>query len=294
MVYFIKNDFMRVGIDKLGAEIVSIATLGEEIEKEYIWQGDAKYWLGHAPIMFPICGRLYEGKYTYLGKTYEMPNHGIARSSLFRVTAAKDDELTLTLEANDATREKYPFEFRFDVTFKLVEKTLEVIYSVKNVDDKELIFTLGGHPAFNVPLNPETTFEDYYVEFENACDAMRVDFSPTCFCTKNDKLFMGGNVKRIDLKHELFDDDAIFLYNTDKKITLKSDATSDSVTMTFDNMKYIGLWHAPKTDAPYICIEPWCGIPANEGVIDDLETKEEMIHLPAGFSFSNSYKVEIN
>ena len=294
MVYFIKNDFMRVGIDKLGAEIVSIATLGEEIEKEYIWQGDEKYWLGHAPIMFPICGRLYEGKYTYLGKTYEMPNHGIARSSLFRVTAAKNDELTLTLESNEATREKYPFEFRFDVTFKLVEKTLEVIYSVKNVDDKELIFTLGGHPAFNVPLNPETTFEDYYVEFENPCDAMRVDFSPTCFCTKNDKLFMGGNVKRIDLKHELFDDDAIFLYNTDKKITLKSDATTDSVTMTFDNMKYIGLWHAPKTDAPYICIEPWCGIPANEGVIDDLETKEEMIHLPAGFSFSNSYKVEIN
>ncbi|MBQ8343652.1 MAG: aldose 1-epimerase family protein [Clostridia bacterium] len=294
MIFTIKNEFMQVGIDKLGAEIVSMITFGEDIEKEYIWQGDEKYWLGHAPIMFPICGRLYEGKYTYMGKTYEMPNHGIARASLFRVTAAKSDELTLTLESNDATREKYPFEFRFDVTFKLVEKTLEVIYSVKNVDDKELIFTLGGHPAFNVPLNPETNFEDYYVEFDKECDAMRVDFSPTCFCTKKDKLFMDGGVKRIDLKHELFDDDAIFLYNTDKKITLKSDLTPDSVTLTFDNMKYIGLWHAPKTDAPYICIEPWCGIPANEGVIDDLETKEEMIHLPSGFSFSNSYKIELN
>ena len=83
MVYFIKNDFMRVGIDKLGAEIVSIATLGEEIEKEYIWQGDEKYWMGHAPVMFPICGRLYNGEYTYLGKTYTLPNHGFARKSEF-------------------------------------------------------------------------------------------------------------------------------------------------------------------------------------------------------------------
>ncbi|MBR7101259.1 MAG: aldose 1-epimerase family protein [Clostridia bacterium] len=292
MIYSVKNDFMEVCISGTGAEIISI--VNNETFKEYIWQGDEKYWLGHAPVMFPICGRLFEGKYTYNGKTYEMPNHGIARSSKFRLTAAKRDEITLTLEADESTMEKYPFNFRFDITFKLVDNVLEVIHNVKNCDDKELIFTVGGHPAFNVPLNEEFKFEDYYVEFDNPCDAMRVDFSPTCFCTKNDKLFNGGAVKRIDLKHELFDNDAIFLYNTDKVITLKSDCAEEAVTLSFENMKYIGLWHAPKTDAPYLCIEPWCGIPANDGVIDDLETKEEMIHLPSGFSFTNSYSIKIN
>ena len=291
MIFSIKNDFMKVSISDLGAEIVSL--IAGEDETEYIWQGDEKYWLGHAPIMFPICGRLYEGKYTYLGKTYKMPNHGIARASVFSITAAKQDEITLTLRSSKETLEKYPFNFRFDVTFKLEDKSLEIIYSVKNEDTKELIFTLGGHPAFNVPLDAETSFEDYYVEFDKECNAMRVDFSPACFCTKNDKLYANGAIKRIDLKHELFDDDAIFLYNTDKRITLKSNKSQKSVSMSFDNMKYIGLWHAPKTDAPYICIEPWCGIPASEGVVDDLETKDEMIHLPTGFSFSNSYKIDI-
>ena len=291
MVYSIKNSFMEVCINGKGAEIVSI--VNNETFREYIWQGDEKYWMGHAPVMFPICGRLYKGKYKYTRKNYEMPNHGIARASTFRVTAAKNDELTLTLQANEETLAKYPFNFRLDITFKLTDNCLEVIHTVKNEDKKELIFTLGGHPAFNVPLNDEFQFEDYYVEFDKECDAMRVDFSPACFCTKDDKLYNGGSVKRIDLKHELFDDDAIFLYNTDKRITLKSDKSEESVTLSFDNMKYIGLWHAPKTDAPYLCIEPWCGIPANEGVVDDLETKEEMMHLPTGFTFSNSYKIEI-
>ena len=292
MICSIKNDLLKVGISTLGAEIVSIVK--NETEKEYIWQGDEKYWMGHAPVMFPICGRLFEGKYTYKGKTYEMPNHGIARSSYFRISAAKQDEITLTLESSEATKERYPLDFRFDITFKLDENKLTVSHNIKNTTDGELIFTVGGHPAFNVPMNEECAFEDYYVEFDNECDAMRVDFSPTCFCTKDDKLFNGGNVKRIDLDHTLFDDDAIFLYNTDKRITLKSDKAEESVALRFDNMKYIGLWHAPKTDAPYLCIEPWCGIPATDGVIDDLETKDEMIHLPSGFTFGNSYEIEIN
>ena len=292
MNYLIENDFLSVTVSSLGAELMSIKN--KDNGAEYLWQGDEEYWSGRAPIMFPICGRLYEGKYTYLGKEYTMPNHGIARSNEFTLKAASKEQITLSFESNEKTKEQYPFDFTFDVTFKVTNKTLDVTYTVKNKDEKELIFGVGGHPAFNVPIANQGSFEDYYVEFDNCCNALRVDFSPTCFCTKDDKVYKAEGVKRIDLDHSLFDDDAIFLYNVDKTITLKSDKYKGSVKVKYDRMKYLGLWHMPKTDAPYVCIEPWSSIPANDGVVDNLLTKEEMIHLPVGYTYKNTYSITIS
>lgn len=291
MEYLIQNEFLTVSVSSLGAELMSIKTSDSH---EYLWQGDKKYWEGRAPIMFPICGRLFEGKYTYLGKTYTLPNHGFARKSNFELKSASKSSITLSLCANEETLEIYPFNFQFDVTFSLNENTLDVKYEVKNKDEKEIIFSVGGHPAFNVPLDKGIKFEDCYVEFKEPCEAVRVDFSPTCFLTHNDQPYnKNGATQRIDLRHDLFDDDAIFLYNVSKEIALKSDLSQRSVTMKFKGMKYIGLWHAVKTDAPYVCIEPWTSVPATDGKIDDLLTKEEMIHLPVGYSYKNGYSVKI-
>ena len=291
MVYTIQNDFLSVSVSSLGAELMSIKGIDNH---EYLWQGDAKYWSGRAPIMFPICGRLFNGEYTYLDKTYTMPNHGFARKSEFSLKSASKDFVTLELVPNDEIKAQYPFSFVFDVTFALKNNCLDVKYEIKNTEEeKDLIFSVGGHPAFNVPLDKGVDFDDCYVEFNKKCEAVRVDFSATCFLTHNDKPYEAGGTKRIDLKHDLFDDDAIFLYNVAKEIKLASDKTSRSVTMKFDGMKYIGLWHAPKTDAPYVCIEPWTSIPATDGIVDNLLTKEEMIHLPKGYTYKSGYSVTI-
>ena len=286
MEYTIQNDYLTVSISDMGAELMSIKS---KDGCEYLWQGDSKYWSGRAPIMFPICGRLFGGEYTYLGKTYTLPNHGFARKSLFALKSASLSFVTLELTSNEETKKVYPFDFVLDVTFSLKDNSLNVKYEVKNTDDKEIIFSIGGHPAFNVPLDKGLSFEDFYVEFNKRCNAVRVDFSPTCFLTHNDKPYNPKGTKRIDLRHDLFDDDAIFLYNVSKEITLASDKSQRSVTMSFDGMKYIGLWHAVKTDAPYVCIEPWTSVPAT----DDLLTKEEMVHLPIGYTYKNSYSVKI-
>lgn len=290
MNYTIQNEFLTAVISDMGAELMSIKTNDGH---EYLWQGDKKYWEGRAPIMFPICGRLFNGEYKYLGKTYSLPNHGFARKSLFSLKSAAKDFITLELKSNDEIYANYPFDFIFDVTFKLENDTLTVKYEVKNQDEKDLIFSVGGHPAFNAPLDKGVEFEDCYVEFDKKCDAIRVDFSPACFLTHSDKLYSESGTKRIDLRHDLFDNDAIFLYNVSKKIKLGSQKTQRSVTLTFDGMKYIGLWHAVKTDAPYVCIEPWTSVPATEGVVDNLMTKEEMIHLPKGYTYKNSYSITI-
>ena len=290
MEYTIQNEFLTVVISDLGAELMSIKDVSGH---EYLWQGDEKYWSGRAPIMFPICGRLFNGEYTYLGKTYTLPNHGFARKSVFSLKSVSRDFVTLELCANEETKACYPFEFIFDVTVSLNNNTLDVKYEVKNKDTKDLIFSVGGHPAFNVPLDKGLNFEDCYVEFNKSCEAVRVDFSPACFLTHNDKVYNENGTKRIDLTHDLFDNDAIFLYNVAKEIKLGSDKTARSVTLNFNGMKYIGLWHAVKTDAPYVCIEPWTSVPATQDKVDNLVTKEEMIHLPCGYSYKNNYSITI-
>ena len=291
MIYTISNEAISVQVSSLGAELMSIKK--NDTECEYLWQGDKKYWGGRAPNMFPICGRLWQGKYTYGGKEYSMPNHGIARASEFDVKEQSQSQITLSLVSNEKTKEMYPFDFEYCVTLALEKSTLAITYTVKNNDTKELIFALGAHPAFNVPIGNTGDFEDYYVEFDEECKALKVDFSPECYCTKNDKYYTLPHTKRIDLAHSLFDNDAIFLYNTSKKITLASDKYENKVTLEFPRMKYVGLWHTPKSDAPYLCIEPWSSIPATHGVIDDLITKEQMNHLPSNYTYKNTYKITI-
>jgi galactose mutarotase-like enzyme len=219
MIYTINNDYLKVALSSKGAELQSIKANG----CEYLWQGDPDFWSGRAPIMFPICGRFFGGKYTYLGKEYEMGSHGFARHSEFELASQGECHITLVLRANDQTKACYPFDFEFFVTFKLVGKEIKVEYKVVNTDTKEIIFALGGHPAFNVPLEKGLKFEDYQVEFEKRCDAIRLELSPTCFCTYEDKIYTQGGTKAINLRHDLFDNDAIFLYNVPKKIKLYSD-----------------------------------------------------------------------
>ena len=112
MEYTIQNDHLTVKVSALGAELMSIKTADGH---EYLWQGDAKYWSGRAPIMFPICGRLFNGEYTYLGKTYTLPNHGFARKSVFTLKSASKSMVTLELVSNEETFSLYPFDFVFDV-----------------------------------------------------------------------------------------------------------------------------------------------------------------------------------
>jgi len=290
MTYSIENEYLSVTISSTGAELIS--AVNKKDKTEYIWQGNQKYWTGHSPIMFPICGRLFEGKYTYRNKSYELGCHGFAKLQEFELFSAKETSVSLKLVSNDETRKNYPFDFELLVTYTLKDSTLDVSFKVKNTDSNELIFGIGGHPAFNVPFSKNEKFEDYFVSFDKKAMAIRVDLSDTCFCTGNDKPYMEDGTQDIPLRHEMFDNDAIFLYNIPKSVTLKSQSSKHSVKMTFKDMKYLGLWHKPKTNAPFVCIEPWNSIPSYDGIVDDLQTKKEMVHLPSGYSSKVSYQIE--
>ncbi|MBR6548617.1 MAG: aldose 1-epimerase family protein [Clostridia bacterium] len=291
MLYTIKNDFLQVQINSRGGEMMSIQTLSDNCE--YLWQGDSGYWGDRAIHLFPICGRLYEGKYTYKGETYRMGAHGFLRSSEMNVVSHEQDAITFELTDSKETQLQYPFAFRLHVTYRLQKNCVTIEFNVLNTDDKTLIFTLGGHPGFGLPFEQGLRFEDYAVSFEEPCQPEQIKFSPTCFVTGETPLYSLVNNKTLPLQHDLFDNDAIFLQKMSHTVTLGSPKGSKRVTLTCNDMKYLGFWHTTKSDAPFVCIEPWLGIPSDDLTVDEWESKKDMIHLPVGETFTTEYSIAV-
>lgn len=278
MIYFIKNDFLTVGFSDRGAEIISVKS---NDGCEYIWQGNEKYWMGQAPLMFPICGRLCGGCYTYGGKRYEMNLHGFARHETFSLKDFSEDHIVFELKENEATLKQYPFPFTLTVEYRLSEDKITGRIAVENTGKDILPFAIGLHPGFNLPLG-EGGFEDCYAEFTEPCSPDRIILSDTCFVDGKREAFPLEGGRRLSLRHDLFDNDAIFLSRVSNELTLRSDANKRYVRFTFENFPYLGFWHAPKTDAPYVCVEPWCGLPTFDGITDDFSKKSDMFRIGSG------------
>lgn len=286
----IKNEFLKVEINELGAQLWSIKGVDGT---EYLWQGDSKYWRDRAPNIFPYVARMTEGKYKLFGNTYEMKIHGFAKDTLFSVNCISESEVIFTITESEETFIMYPYNFEFSVRYKLEGNKLINEYIVKNKDKKTMYFGVGGHPGFNVPFAENTAFEDYYLQFEGEGIPTRIGFSETCFVTGDDTPFKLEDGSKIPLKHNMFDEDAIVLKDTAKCVTLKSDKTEKSVKVSFPNMKYIGFWHRPKTDAPYVCIEPWSSLPSRQDIIEDLATQPDLVSLEAGGEYKDGFTIEI-
>ena len=288
MLFHIQNQFLNVSVSDRGAELMSI--LGRD-GTEYLWQGDPTYWGDRAPNIFPYVARLTGGCYTYGGRTYSLPIHGFAPTAMYRVTEHTDDSVTFTLEDTPEFFEMYPFRFRFSIRYALEGQNLRVQLTVENRDDKTMYFGLGGHPGINVPLEPGLTFEDYFLQFPRS-DLRRVEFTESCFITGKEDPFPLEN-DRLPLRHDMFDQDAIVLKGVPGKVTLASDRGKHSVTLTAPDLGVYGFWHWPRTDAPYICLEPWSSLPSRQDVVEDLQTQPDLIALEAGKTYSTVWSLEI-
>lgn len=293
MLYEIKNSFITVAVNEIGAELFSIRKNGVE----YLWQGDEKYWSDRALTIFPYVARLFGGEYTTRGATcaekYKMDIHGFAPKSVFSAEKVSENKLFMTLSANEETKKQYPWEFTFQVTYELIENTLFVTYSVTNEDGKTMYFGIGGHPGFNVPISDGVKFEDYELTFNEASEPKRVLFTPDCFVTGEVENFRLEGGTTIPLSHSLFDDDAIVLTDMPKTVTLGTKKDGRCVTVSYPDMKYLGIWHMPRTDAPYVCIEPWRSLPSRHGKITAFEEQEDLVKLPAGETYENKWSITL-
>ena len=289
MIYIIENEQLRVKVSSLGAELQSIRRI--EDGTEYLWQGDATYWARRASNLFPVCGRLWAGKYVYDGETYEMGSHGFARGKEWEVVHQKANAITLQLTCDEETLAQYPFRFSLQMTYALSEDSLSVTTIVHNEDEKVMPFTVGGHPGFNVPLTEGGAYEDYRLVFDAPCQPLRFVCDENCFHLGKMSAFALEGNQVLPLTHSLFDDDAIFLQNATRGVTLCSDKSAHSVHLAFPDSPCLGIWHTPKTDAPFVCIEPWVQNPAPAGVVAELMEKPDAIKLEPAAVYRNTYVI---
>lgn len=291
MEHTIDNGQLRVTVAEQGAQLMSIRGADG---REYLWQGDPAYWSDRALNLFPYVARLTEGSYFLDGQKYAMDIHGLAPYRSFSVTKQEETLLELTLESDEDTLRHYPRNFVFRIRYALKGSTLAVTYVVENRDVKPMYFGLGGHPGFNVPLAEGKSFQDYRLRFGEDCQPRRVDFSEDCFLLGTDSPFPLEENTTLPLRHDLFDQDAIVLKNMTRQVTLETTGDGHAITVSFPQMPYLGLWHWPKTDAPYLCIEPWCSLPSTKGKIAVLEQQPDLIRLEPGKTYQNTWTIHIH
>lgn len=295
MYYSMTDGTIIMAAEPKGAELLSICDMTQK-NKEYVWTGDEKYWKSHAPNLFPFVGRILGGKYTYDGKDYELKSrHGFARDKKFSLVAHTETSMTFSLRSDNETKAVYPFDFEFLVRYDLLKnKTVGVTYTVRNVSETEkMIFALGSHPGFRVPLNEDEKFEDYFLEFSEPCAPQRYLLTEEGFLTGETEPFELEDRVRLGLRHDLFDNDAIVLKNTAKTVTLKSRKGNNGLRMRFDGFNLLGIWHTNRSDAPFVCLEPWIG---HSAFIDEklpLEEKRDMISLEPRKEFIVGFQIQI-
>lgn len=290
MNYTISNEKTTITVSEFGAELQSIRS-SDGIE--YLWQGNSKYWINRAPVLFPYVGRLTEKRYIMDEQSYSLEIHGFASKMYFALSKANKNSLSFKLTSSEKTLIQYPRNFIFQVVYTLYENRIIIQYLVTNCDEKEMYFGLGGHPGFNVPIRQDLQFEDYYLSFFNSSTIMRVSFNNSCFVNGNETVFLLTKNGELPLTHSLFNHDAIVLKGTGNAVSLKCHKDHHSITVRYPQMPYLGIWHKPMTDAPYVCLEPWSSLPAFQNEITVFEKQKDLIRLLPKQHYKNHWEISV-
>ena len=287
----IENEKLSVEVRETGGALHSLRS--QETGIEYLWQGDRTYWGGQAPNLFPFVGRLYEKTYMLKGRPYSMGIHGFLPRREMAVETQTDTACTLLLTDTPETQACYPYAFALRIIYQLDGETLEIAFQVDNRSPETLYCGMGGHPGLNVPLEPGLAFEDYTLMFPEPCAPEVVEFSPGVLDTgKRTPCALEGG-RALPLHHGLFTFDAVVLAGAPRQVTLASEKGQHGVTVSYPQMPYVGFWHKPNTDAPFICIEPWSTLPGREGIIEELSQMADITAGPAGGEFVNPWQIRV-
>ena len=288
MKYEINNNTIQISVNSFGAQLSSLKKIAKNLE--YLWQANPLYWNRHAPILFPIVGRLKEDYYCYNHQKYTLGQHGFARDNEFTLIKQSNDFLEFKLSHTKELLKTYPFFFELLVSYALIENKLVITYKVLNQSSETMLFSIGAHPAFNWPLDNENK-DDYYLEFDTITTTQRYFLNQEGLVYKKEPLTIVDN--KIALNETLFKEDAlIFNDATLQKISLKNTKNSHSITVDFKDFPYVGIWSKPN-GAPFICIEPWLGIADDENSTHRIEEKKGIIALEKEGSFLCSYSIEV-
>lgn len=281
MIITISNSQLLATINTVGAELVSLV----KSNKNYIWKVDETFWNKTSPVLFPIVGKLKNDTYKYNGKNYNLPRHGFARDMEFSFEQRSDFQVIFELNDTEESKLNYPFDFKLLIAYTLMDNELVIEYFVRNQSDEVVPFSIGAHPAFTITEN----FENYSLEFNKEDIFETHHLENESFNGKTSIIKSENNT--IPLSYNLFDVNTIVFKKLNSNEVILKNNNQAILKVNFDNFPYLGIW--TKQNAPFLCIEPWCGLADNKNHDGNLEEKEGINLLQPHEDFLRAIRIEI-
>ncbi len=300
MRYTLENEYLLVEADENGAELTSIRS--KKDFTEYLWQADERYWRRHAPVLFPIVGSLSGKKLVINGADYPMGQHGFARDKIFKMVSRTDDTIWFALDSDEEIKERYPYDFRLEIGYILKDNTVKNIWRVTNTGDfanaGKLHYQIGGHPAFNCPLEREDSSDngkqsDYFFRFgtDASIRYRLLNEKGLLVETEYELATEGGYYKITD---DMFDKDALIVEGSQTgEVSICLPDKRAYLTVIFDSPLF-GLWSPAGKNAPFVCIEPWFGRADRDSFAGDIADREYDQVLEAGESKEYSFTIRVD
>lgn len=288
--YKIKSHSCEVVLGLEGAQLNSLKKNGTE----YLWQADPEYWAGQAPVCFPIVGVLPDGEAKAFGKACNMKRHGVARINPFEVCEKLDNSITFVQNSSDETKKNFPFDYQLKIKYTVNDDTITNEYIITNTGNEKLPFVIGGHPAFNCPLDDGEDFEDYKVVFDKLIDkpCLRPDHhSGLVNISKTYNVMQGGDT--LELRHDLFEEkDALIFEHCSAKSATLIGPSGKGVRLDFQDMNNLLVWSAVG-NAPFVALEAWTGISNCSDENEIFENKRGMTILNPNETISFKFKITL-
>jgi galactose mutarotase-like enzyme len=278
----ISNSNLTAQINHFGAELFS---LKNSDNKEFIWEGNPAFWGKHSPVLFPIVGTLKNNTYHYNGKEYHLSRHGFARDKEFTLSDKSKNSATFSLTSSKESNKVFPFDFELQVIYTLDGNRLIIAYKIINNNNYTMPFSIGAHPAFSLPK----PFGEYALEFEYPESLTSFELENDLLSDKATTIEMVGN--QIPLDYSLFEKDALIFKKLQSKAITILENNSPLLRVQFNDFPNLGIW--TKTNAPFLCIEPWLGYSDTVHSSGNILEKEGNQLLEAKKSLKYNFSIEI-
>lgn len=279
----ISNSKLSVQIKSKGAELFSLKN--KVTQRELIWEGNSDFWGKHSPVLFPIVGTLKNNTYRFENKEYQLPRHGFARDLEFKIVYQTENEVIFLLSSDENTAKLFPFKFELQMHYILIDATLKLSYSVKNLDNKTLPFSIGAHPAFALPFE----FENYSLQFEHQETLKSCTLENDLLSDKTFEIKLEN--KNLPLSYSLFANDALIFKTLKSKFITIVETENPILKISFSDFKNLGIWTKP--NAKFICIEPWLGYSDTIHSNGNLSEKDGIQIVKENQTFCCSFSIEI-
>ncbi|MDE7105857.1 MAG: hypothetical protein K2O22_01670 [Anaeroplasmataceae bacterium] len=280
-MYKIQNEIFCLSISKLGAELEKIMVKDINV----LWNG-RELWQEKSPLLFPIIGNLKDGYFKYEKQNYFMKAHGFLKDQQFEVVCQEENSITLKSTYTEQTLAHYPFLYEFYITYTVLNHQIKISIEIVNLDDKEMLFSVGVHPGFDYAGLRTLLGDELEISF-SPNQVNSVSFDPN-FVKKIEKVILPDSLELSRLSLELLSKKTI-CYEGVNQIDLKSQT---SLLRIRHSMPFVAFWQSTPENPKFLCIEPWCGLPDKCKTNHQLKDKLHMQKLKSKSSFKTDIIIE--